>query len=120
MKILILILAMMGTSIVPADKFVDVTPGTIPLVLSAPQGGIEKPAGVPDRTTGILVSDTNKPELALEMAAEIEKQTGGKPFVITNRMHRIKMDPNRPFEEATQGGVFADAVYRRYHSALEA
>ena len=120
MKILLLILTMMGTPFVPADKFVDVTPGTIPLVLSAPHGGIEKPAGVPDRTSGILVRDTNTRELALELAAEIEKQTGGKPFVITNRMHRIKMDPNRPFEEATQGGVFADAVYRRYHSALEA
>ncbi|MEE2889637.1 MAG: sulfatase-like hydrolase/transferase, partial [Planctomycetota bacterium] len=120
MKILILILTMMGTPIVPADKFIDVTPGNIPLVLSAPHGGIEKPQGVPDRTSGVLVRDTNTRELALELAAEIEKQTGGKPFVITNRMHRIKMDPNRPFEEATQGGVFAGAVYRAYHSAVEA
>ena len=120
MKILILILTMMGTPIVPADNFIDVTPGNIPLVLSAPHGGIEKPHGVPDRTSGVLVRDTNTRELALELAAEIEKQTGGRPFVITNRLHRIKMDPNRAIDEATQGGIFAVAVYRAYHSAVEA
>ncbi|MDE0958312.1 MAG: arylsulfatase [Planctomycetota bacterium] len=120
MKILILILTMMGSPIVPADNFIDVTPGNIPLVLSAPHGGIEKPHGVPDRTSGVLVRDTNTRELALELAAEIEKQTGGRPFVITNRLHRIKMDPNRAIDEATQGGIFAVAVYRAYHSAVEA
>ena len=118
MKILLFLVSMTGWPILPAETFVDISPGTIPLVLSAPHGGVEKPAGVPDRTSGVLVRDTNTRELALELAAEIEKETGGIPFVITNRMHRIKMDPNRPVEEATQGGVFAAMVYRTYHHAL--
>ena len=104
---------------VSGDNFVDVTVGNIPLVISAPHGGLAKPQGVVDRTSGTLVRDTNTRELALELAAEIEKRTGGKPFVVTNRLHRIKMDPNREIDEATQGGVFAAMVYRAYHTALE-
>ncbi|MGE4620416.1 MAG: sulfatase-like hydrolase/transferase [Planctomycetota bacterium] len=117
--ILILILGVVATSTVAADDFVDVSVGNIPLVLSAPHGGTVKPIGVPDRTKGTLVRDSSTRELAIELAAAIEKRTGKKPFLVTNRMHRIKMDPNRAIDEATQGGVFAAMVYRTYHKALE-
>ena len=115
----LLILALLAAPATVADDFVDVSVGNIPLVLSAPHGGTVKPVGVPDRTRGTLVRDTNTRELALELADEIEKRTGHRPFVVTNRLHRVKMDPNREIEEATQGSVFGVAVYRAYHAALE-
>ena len=119
MMISILILALVATPAVAADDFVDVTVGNMPLVLSAPHGGTEKPVGVPNRTSGTLKRDTNTYELAIELAAAIEKRTGKTPFLVTNRLHRVKMDPNLAIEEATQGGVFAAVVYRAYHKALE-
>ncbi|MEC9477187.1 MAG: sulfatase-like hydrolase/transferase [Planctomycetota bacterium] len=119
MMISLLILSLAATPAVVAEDFVDVSVGNMPLVLSAPHGGTDKPVGVPDRTEGTLVRDSNTLELAIELAASIEKRTGKKPFLVTNRMHRVKMDPNRAIEEATQGGVFAAMVYRAYHKALE-
>ncbi len=118
MNIIVLVTCLLGATSLPSDGFVDFSAGDMPLVLSAPHGGTSKPAGVPDRTKGTLVRDTNTRELALELAAEIEKRCGKRPFVVTNRLHRIKMDPNREIGEATQGGIFASSVYREYHQSL--
>jgi N-formylglutamate amidohydrolase len=101
------------------QDWVDVQQGTMALVLSAPHGGVEKPAQFADRVEGVLKRDTGTREVALGLADAIELRTGFRPFVVTSRLHRVKLDPNRPLEEAAQGDAAAEAAWADYHRALE-
>jgi len=101
------------------DLYIDVLYGDVPVVLSAPHGGWEQPEEIPDRTQGTFVMDWNTFELALQVAGAIFSINGTMPFVVANRLHRIKMDPNREVDEATQGGEYATKVYNEYHMQLQ-
>jgi hypothetical protein len=52
--------------------YIELTAGSLPLVLSAPHGGALTPAELPDRTSGETVTDTNALELARAIAAAFE------------------------------------------------
>jgi N-formylglutamate amidohydrolase len=106
------------------DKFVWVQKGTLPVILSAPHGGRLPLPGVPDRKGAgvekfVVVLDTGTLELTEKAAAAIERELGGKPYVVAARFPRKQCDANRPAEGAyeSQG---AKPVYDRYHAALKA
>ena len=92
--------------------YIDYQAGTIPLILSAPHGGTAKPDHLPNRhaSQGSLKSDMRTRELTLELADELElilnddASTNTKKhrvFVVSNHLHRSKVDVNRgALEEA--------------------
>lgn len=104
--------------------FVTIEAGTIPVIVSAPHGGSLRIPGVPDRVGGgavkqfVTVRDTNTREFAQAFAAQLEREFGGKPFVVVAHFDRKQIDANRPAADATEDPR-ARPYYDAYHAALK-
>jgi N-formylglutamate amidohydrolase len=106
-----------------ANKFLSVSTGALPLILSAPHGGREAIPGVPLRrgvgvtqfTTG---RDNDTDELVAVVARKIGERHGVKPFVVIARFDRKFLDVNRPASGAYESAA-AKPYYHAYHRALE-
>ncbi|MEQ1862276.1 MAG: hypothetical protein ABMA13_20350 [Chthoniobacteraceae bacterium] len=118
-----LVLALLAARVVAAEfgdqKYIEYLPGDLPLVISAPHGGREEPAGIPSREKGVLQPDTNTQELAREIADEIVARTGHRAHFIISRLHRKKLDPNREIAEAAAGSPIAEKAWSEYHAFIE-
>jgi N-formylglutamate amidohydrolase len=104
------------------DKFILAKPGTLPIILSAPHGGRTPIPDVPTRRgEGVnkfaTVRDENTLELVDKLAAAIEKELGGKPYVVVALFERKQLDANRPREDAYETDK-AKPYYDAYHAAL--
>lgn len=104
------------------EDFVTVQKGTLPVILSAPHGGRKAVPGVPERvgkgvTNFQTVLDSNTAELTEKLAAEIEKELKGKPWVVIARFERKIADVNRAPNDAYESDK-ARPFYDAYHDAL--
>jgi hypothetical protein len=102
----------------PLNAFIDEIPGDSPLVISAPHGGREKPADIPNRTYGVTDADANTQELARTVGEQFFKSTGHRPHLIICLLHRSKLDANREIKEAAQGNASAEKAWHDYHAAI--
>lgn len=102
------------------SPYIQVEQGQLPLILSVPHGGDRRPAAIPDRQNAVLLNDPESPGYAYELAAAIEDLTGRRPYMVVNRLHRSKMDPNRSIAHGAQGDPQAEQAWRAYHAALQA
>lgn len=118
--------------------------GNFNLVISAPHGGSATPVDVPDRTVGgcrraggsctwyfddkcldgvrcdsTTVQDYLSDEFAQNVADELNKQYGLKPFVVIGKWHRRKVDFNREINEASLNHPESMNAYQSYHSTLQ-
>jgi N-formylglutamate amidohydrolase len=109
-----------------SSKLVTARPGNYPVILSAPHGGTEEVPGMPPRKgeglekggSGFFAGrDGNTEELALVIAAAVEKKTGKKPYYVIARFHRKYIDANRPPEIAYENPK-AKPVYDEYRDTL--
>jgi len=100
--------------------------GELPIILSAPHGGMLPIPGVPERKgeglakgpSGFFTGrDTGTEELTYQIAKAIEAKLGKKPYVVVARFHRKFIDPNRPPEIAYESPQ-AKPVYDAYHGTL--
>ena len=98
---------------------IEYQPGSMPLILSMPHGGYLLPDELPDRTQGTTVNDGVTQELGREVADAIEARTGKRPYLIINRLDRVKLDPNREIDEAAEGDAGAEAEWHAYHGYIE-
>lgn len=96
-------------------KYIELAPGTLPLVISAPHGGALKPADMKDRTFGKVLRDGNTEELARAICDELDAQLGGRPHLVVCHLHRAKLDCNRELQEAAQGDAQAATAWQEYH-----
>ena len=104
-----------GTSYFGANGYIEYVAGNLPIIISAPHGGTLQPASIPARTAAACgeddfstVRDLNTDELATAIQAAFFARTGKYPHVIINRLHRNRLDANRPLDGGACGN--ADAV----------
>ncbi len=111
---------------VVSSDLVAIQEGQLPIILSAPHGGMGTIPGVPERKGEGLATgpsgfftgrDTGTEELALQIGKAIEAKMGKKPHFVIARFHRKYIDANRPPEIAYESPK-AKPVYDAYHAAL--
>lgn len=105
---------------------VRVQQGELPIIISAPHGGARQIPNVEPRrgeglekgSSGFFTGrDVGTEQLALEVAAELEKRMGKRPWFVISRVHRQYIDFNRPAEIGLEDPD-ARPVYDHYHQSL--
>lgn len=111
-----------GQSYFGANNYIEYIPGNLPLILTAPHGGSLTPASIPDRDCDgcSYLKDTYTQELARRVADAFETNTGCRPHLIINRLHRKKLDANRDIAEAADGDPQAEQAWQDYHAFIDA
>jgi len=104
-----------------ASDLVIVERGELPVILTAPHGGVQD---VPDCTprTPVGTRFVNRPDqhtdiLTRGIADEIKRLTGKAPYLVMARFHRKFIDANRSADEA-YGSPGCAVVYDTYHAAI--
>ncbi len=114
-----------GTEFAAAD-FISVQHGDLPIILSAPHGGLLPIPGVPVRVgegmkkggAGFFTGrDENTELLTAAIARALESRLGKKPHFVIARFHRKYIDANRPPEIAVEHPR-AREVYDLYRGTL--
>ena len=108
-----------GKSYFGRNNYVEYIPGELPIVISAPHGGVLQPAEAADRTSGRVIADRNTVELSLAVRDALSDATGYAPHVILSHLHRSKLDPNREIVEAAQGDPFAENAWHEFQDWIE-
>ncbi len=107
-------------------QLVETQQGDLPIILSAPHGGKRAVPEVDARKGDnlpvgqgkfVVDRDGGTQELALQIAQEIERRFGKKPYFVIANAHRKYIDFNRPPENAFEDAD-AKPVYEAYHDAL--
>ena len=80
-----------GKSYFGRNNYVEYIPGELPVIISAPHGGVLQPAETADRTYGSRGSDRNTVELSLAVRDAFSDATGYAPHVILSHLHRSKL-----------------------------
>jgi hypothetical protein len=110
-----------GRDVHGTDGYILFAPGDLPIIFSVPHGGELMPDALPDRTGDVTtVRDAHTIELAREIADAFARRTGRRPSLVMSMLHRRKLDPNRPIEEAAQSHASAERAWREYHGFIEA
>ncbi|MFM7399484.1 MAG: hypothetical protein ACKO4W_01140 [Bacteroidota bacterium] len=109
-----------GQSYFGSNNYTEYIAGNMPLVLSAPHGGLLSPAAIPDRNCSgcSTVNDFNTQELARVLAGALHERTGCWPHLVINRLHRRKLDANRDLPEAADGNPVAGQAWADFHHFL--
>ena len=87
-----------GKSYFGRSNYVVYIAGDMPLIISAPHGGILKPAALPDRKAGEFTHDDHVEEMARTLQQVLHQCFGHYPHIIICRVERRKVDCNREIE----------------------
>jgi hypothetical protein len=109
-----------GQSYFGRNKYIEYIAGDLPVILSAPHGGRERPEELPDRESGTFAFDTNTQELARAVADELHARRGHWPHVIICRLHRRKVDCNREIVEGAAGNPLAEQAWNEFQGFIDA
>jgi len=66
----------------------------------------------------IVGGDSFTQEIGKLLVKEIQVISGKTPYVILSHLHRVKLDPNRPIEEAAFKDPQAERAYEEYHNFI--
>lgn len=108
-----------GKSYFGRSNYVEYIAGDMPLIISAPHGGIVRPAEIPDRKDGEFTSDANTEELAHTVQQVFHDRFGHYPHVIICRLDRRKVDCNRDIGEGAGQNDAARQVWSDYQRFIE-
>jgi N-formylglutamate amidohydrolase len=101
-----------------ASDLVVARPGGLPILLTAPHGGLAPVPGVPPRKSGTTSTDGYTIELTEAVARHVEKALGKAPYVVAARFSRKYIDANRADHEAFEVPA-ARPAYDAYHGAIK-
>lgn len=104
-----------------ASELIHAEPGELPVILTAPHGGMRDVPGCEERTT-VGARFVNRPDaytdrLARGIADELKSITGKAPYLVMANFHRKYIDANRRADEA-YAGPGCTAAYDAYHAAI--
>ena len=110
-----------GNTYFDDNEYVEYLAGNLPIVLSVPHGGYLEPDDIPDRNCGgcSYVRDSYTQELARELQAAFEQETGCYPHIVINLLHRKKFDANRDIDDAADGNSSVEQSWFAYHEFLD-
>ena len=91
--------------------------GTLPIILTAPHGGVVRMMNVPDRTRGVTVLDDRTAELTLLIAQRLTGKLGAKPYFVVAQFSRKHADANRNVAEGTEH-PHAAREHAAFHDAV--
>lgn len=93
--------------------------GNLPIILTAPHGGLDYISGVLVRTRGVMVTDANTLELTDAVAKRVGAALGAEPYLVAARFSRKYIDANRAEKDAFESAA-AKPVYWAYHNRIAA
>lgn len=99
------------------ERYFDIQEGTVPIVFSCPHGGFLKPSFISDKEKGFKIPDKGTFLIAKGLLKAL-KHNGIKSYYILSKIHRKKIDFNRPakFEEAFNHQKDSFKIGRKFHS----
>lgn len=115
-----------------SKKYIEYIPGTMPVIISAPHGGVlnsgrtfggvsypDNDSSLPDRNCGINEQDDNTDILIREIQKQCFEEFGVYPYIIINNLHRSKLDPNRVKSVATCNNANSGLYFDAYHGFID-
>jgi len=109
-----------GESYREEKSYVEYMHGNLPLIISVPHGGYDKPDDIPVRKGRFAKNqDIYTIEIAYKIYKKIYEITGYYPYVVINHLHRTRLDANRNISEAANGNRYAEEVWTEYHTRID-
>ncbi len=110
-----------GQTYYGANQYIEYHPGTLPIIFSAPHGGLVTPSNIADRTCNspTVVTDSNTSDLAMQMDSACLKAFGCHAHIIICNLKRTKLDCNRDVVNGTCGDPNATQAWNEFHSYVD-
>jgi len=94
--------------------------GNVPVILSCPHGGFKKPKRIPDKINGPRIADRNTYFIAKLIINHLKK-LGIDIYYVLNKIHRSKVDLNRPPHSSSafnKTSAEANDIFHYFHDQL--
>jgi len=94
--------------------------GNVPVILSCPHGGFKKPKRIPDKINGPSIADKNTYFIAKLIINHLKK-LGIDIYYVLNKIHRSKVDLNRPPHSSSafnKTSAEANDIFHYFHNQL--
>jgi len=101
-------------------RYFEFSKGDVPVILSCPHGGYKKPKRIPDKTVGPRIADKNTYFIA-KLIINLLKARKIRIFYILNKIHRSKVDLNRPSQSESSfnpASIEAKTIFHSYQEIL--
>jgi N-formylglutamate amidohydrolase len=102
------------------SKYFEISNGNIPIIFSCPHGGYKTPKNVPDKTEGYKIPDVNTFFIAKQII-NLLRRDNLEIYYILNKVHRSKIDLNRPPHSSSafnHSSIEAQNIYHAFHEQL--
>ncbi len=95
--------------------------GELPIIISAPHGGLVTPSNIPDRTCNSPTYDLDSKtiELSRQIDTALFKLTGCRPHLIICNLRRTKVDCNRNIADGACANADAETAWTEFHDFLD-
>ena len=113
--------ALVAQIVYSPNQYIEYHVGTVPIIISAPHGGLTTPANIPDRTCNnpTLVTDGKMRELARATDSSFHAKTGCRLHLIMCNLKRTKLDCNRDLADGACGNADAEIAWTAFQHYID-